>query len=117
MLAKINRLPGYKIPLVLASRMTFHSPLFTLKVKPSSLKISQVGFIVSKKTAKKAVNRNRLKRLLREALKSNLKNLKPNHDLLFLAKPAIKNQSLSQITSQIIATLKQSNLLNEKTSS
>ena len=76
MLPKINRLPGYKIPLVLASRKAFHSPLFTLKVKSSNTKESQVGFIVSKKTAKKAVDRNRIKRLTRESFRKHQTQLR-----------------------------------------
>ena len=112
MLPKINRLPGYKIPLVLASRTTFHSPLFTLKVKPSKETTPKIGFIVSKKTAKKAVDRNRIKRLLRQAIKPSLSKIRSGLNLLFLAKPAIKDKSLTQLKTNISAILKRANLLS-----
>ncbi len=122
MFAKKNRLPGYKTPQVLNSKTTFHSSFFSLKVLPSDQIDSRIGLIISIKIAKKAVDRNRIKRLLREAIKPHLKNLKPNHDLLFLTKHSVKNKTLKQISPAINSVLKKAkvlikNNLNEKASS
>ena len=98
MLPKQNRLPGYLIPSVLASTKTLHSPYFTLKLKPSDKDgPCQVGFIVSTKIAKKAVDRNKLKRQLKASLYPHLKNLKTNHHLIFLAKHPLKQANFKTI--------------------
>ena len=49
------------------------NPLFEKKLK--------VGFVVSKKKIRKAVSRNRIKRLLRESYRLNRKNLITNFEL------------------------------------
>jgi len=117
MLPKRNRLPGHLIPLTLNAKNTYHSPLFGLKVASSNHPLPRIGFIVSSKIAKRAVDRNQLKRLFRQALYPHLKALKPQHDLVFLAKHALKTQSLQQLSPAILSTLKKAKLIiNEKTS-
>jgi len=115
MLPKQNRLPGYKIPQLLNSQKNFHSPLFGLKVISTDQTPPQIGFIVSSKIAKKAVDRNRMKRLLRQAIYSYLPRLKPNHNFLLLAKHPIKNKTLAQIKPSLFNLLKQSKLLTNET--
>jgi len=118
MLPKLNRLPGYLIPSTLNAKTTHHSPFFGLKVAPSNNPLSRIGFIVSSKIAKRAVDRNQLKRLLRQALYPHLKTLKPQHDLIFLAKHPLKTLTLKQLKPHLLATLKKAKLIiNEKTSS
>ena len=59
--------------------------------KPDLTQPSRVGFVVGKKVHKRAVKRNKLKRLLREVYKSMRKTddfpLKDYRSLLFLARP------------------------------
>jgi ribonuclease P protein component len=119
MLPKSNRLPGHLIPHTLNSPTTLHSPFFGLKVISSSSHLPpRLGFIVSTKIAKRAVDRNKIKRLLRQAVYPHLPNLKPGHDLLFLAKHPLKNQTLQPIKAHVFTLLKQAKLLtNEKASS
>ncbi len=47
------------------------------------------GFIVSTKISKKAVVRNRIKRIMSEIIRINLEKLKNGYDVLFLIKPSI----------------------------
>jgi len=124
MLPKLNRLPGHLIPSTLNAKTTHHSPLFGLKVAPSNHPLPRIGFIVSSKIAKRAVDRNLLKRRLRQALYPHLKNLKPQHNLIFLAKHPLKiylkpqRETPSNLQSHFLSTLKKAKLiLNEKTSS
>ena len=117
MLPKLNRLPGHLIPSTLNAKITHHSPFFGLKVAPSNNLFPRIGFIVSPKVAKRAVDRNQLKRLLRQALYPHLKTLKPQHDLVFLAKHPLKTQTLQRLSPAILSTLKKAKLIiNEKTS-
>jgi len=48
---------------------------------------SRLGFIVSRKTGKKAVTRNRVKRLLREAFRLNRWRLQKTLDIVIIAYP------------------------------
>ena len=60
MLAKKYRLP---VQIALQKRYrSLKSPYFLVKVLPNEAGYSRFGVVVSKKTAKKAVDRNRLKR-------------------------------------------------------
>jgi ribonuclease P protein component len=50
---------------------------------------SRFGFIISTKISKKAVTRNRIKRIMSEVIRFNLTKLKKGLDIVFLIKPSI----------------------------
>lgn len=62
---------------------------------------TKVGFVVGKKVHKRAVKRNRAKRLMREAYRSLRKTeefmLKDYEYLIFLARPAILEADYNQV--------------------
>jgi ribonuclease P protein component len=60
------------------------SGLLVMKSLPNGLDISRYGFSVSKRVGK-AVTRNRMKRLLREILRSTI--LEPGWDIVFIVRP------------------------------
>src|ERR1700737_4678011 len=60
----------------------------------------RIGFSVNKRVGK-AVIRNRVKRLLREAMRPHLPALRPGQDLVFIARPAAANASLAQISDAV----------------
>ncbi|WKZ25352.1 MAG: ribonuclease P protein component [bacterium] len=47
------------------------------------------GFIISTKISKKAVVRNRIKRIMSEVVRQKLPTLKKGYDVVFLIKPAV----------------------------
>ena len=57
---------------------------------------TRLGLAISKKNAKRAVDRNRIKRLIRESFRQNLHML-PAIDLVVMAKPVTKTADNQQI--------------------
>lgn len=73
--------------------------------------VPKIGFIVSNKISKKAVERNRLKRLMRQAIKPNLANIEDGARLVFLAKRNAANAASEEITRESQDLLKRSGVL------
>nr|WP_299239175.1 ribonuclease P protein component [Sulfurihydrogenibium sp.] len=67
---------------------------------------SRYAFVTSKKNFKKSVDRNRAKRLLREAVRLRLNLLDDlKYDMIFIAKKSILNKKVYDILSQIDAVI------------
>ena len=72
--------------------------------------IVKIGFVVSKKTHKRAVKRNRLKRLMRESVRLILKeenNLNKYVSMIFTAHSGALGKSFSEIDSTIKALIRE----------
>lgn len=68
----------------------FQGKLFSLLVaKRETPHPSRFAFIISAKIHKRAVKRNRSRRLLTEAIRSLLTKVKPGFDVVFLAKKGL----------------------------
>ena len=66
--------------------------------RPNGLSHSRLGMIVAKKNIRKAVQRNRVKRIVRESFRHQ-KKYAPNIDVIFLARKGLDqldNQSMHQ---------------------
>ena len=63
-------------------------PEFLFIYAPSDCSRSRLGFAVAKKQVKKAVDRNRLKRLVRESYRKHQSKL-PDIDLVFMVRKSI----------------------------
>jgi len=73
---------------------TARSALFLVRAKPAKFPDdARYGLIVTKRTFKLAVDRNRAKRMLRDWLRFNEKWLRPELDYIFIARRAILNAS------------------------
>lgn len=65
---------------------------FNLTYLPNRIAMTRVGIVVGKKFSKKAVERNKAKRIFREALKEAYNDLKPGIDVVIFVKN-INNQA------------------------
>ncbi len=117
MLPKPYRLPGSALAAVFKSKHIIQTPTLSLKFIQTKTKTSRLGFIVSPKTARLAVDRNRLKRQLRHAVCPLLPQLKSNHDILLFAKKSLVKQTFTSIQAVVKTALHKAKLLNEKRSS
>ncbi len=71
----------------------------------------KVGFSVSKKIGK-SVTRNRIRRLLKEGMRSIIQSVNPGYNYIIIARNAIIDKSLTEITQSLIYVLKREKLLN-----
>ena len=93
-------------------RGEFFSLLLSQQAEEGSL--SRFAFIVSKKIHRKAVGRNRIRRLLTASVSNLLPDLKPGFDGVFLVKREILNKKLPEINGEVTRVFTKANLLEEK---
>lgn len=67
-----------------------------LKLTRTGLFISRFGIVVSKKVSAKAVERNRKRRLLREAIRAYTSELKKGVDAVIVVQPTFGAQNLAE---------------------
>lgn len=89
----------------------FSEDLLSLKVARNNFDYSRFGFIVSNKISKKAVARNRIKRLLRESVRLFHGNIKPGFDSVFISKNKAIGKSFKEIGFCVEKLLRKSGLL------
>ena len=88
MLAEKNMLKKKKdFDLAFKQGRKFEQGHFRLKVKLNKLESSRFGFVVSKKFYKKAVDRNRIKRRLREIIYPRINKIKIPSDMIITVMP------------------------------
>lgn len=95
MLPKSHRLPASEIQTVLKQGRKITMPMGQLIFRQTQNPVSRFAFVVSTRIDKRAVVRNRIKRLLRESIRHLLPEIKPGHDMLIVAR---SNQSKTSQT-------------------
>jgi ribonuclease P protein component len=112
MLAKKFKLTGAKdFDRVQKTGKVFQSTNFGIAfVAREDTNPSRFAFIVSTKIAKEAVDRNRAKRAMSEAVRINSVNLVPGYDVVFLAKTTIARISTTEIMKEVFLALKEAGL-------
>jgi ribonuclease P protein component len=104
MLAKLNRITTKFQFNVIRKYGTKHNfDFFTATiVKPTNYEgPARVGFIVSNVIHKKAAKRNRVKRLLREAIRLNLDKIPANQWVSITVNHKVLNKTYAEISHQI----------------
>lgn len=77
-------------------RKRIASPYLVMRFKPNLLNRPRLGLIVAKKTAKLAVKRNYMRRVLRELFRLNQHNL-PSIDLVIQAQKTFEKTDFNQV--------------------
>ena len=99
-------------------RTSWASPHLVLYVRPRTPReeaASRLGFVVSKKIAKRAHDRNRLKRRLREISRLRLlPSASRPFDVLVVARTAAPELTFEQLASEVVSLARQGGLLRTK---
>ena len=80
---------------------------------PNNLGYPRAGFIASKKVSKRAVDRNRAKRLMREVFRLNKHRLKPV-DLVFIARKGILGKKYQEVERDFLKLAEKAGILREE---
>lgn len=88
---------------VFSFRKRFSTAFFVVHYKPSTILDARVGFVVAKKTAKRAVDRNYMRRVLRELCRQEMHALSDVDVVIQVKKPFKHRQYL--MLKQDLATL------------
>lgn len=80
--------------------------LYFAKNKQSSVR---AGFSVSKKIGKSVV-RNRVRRLIKEAFRLHINDIKPGYDLIFIARTGNKSLKYADVERAVLDVLKKAGL-------
>ena len=91
------------------------SRLLILAWVPNEVGKLRIGFVVSKRISKLAVERNRVKRLLSEAIRRHLSELPPGWDIVLSARNHITVADLRALEEDIVNLLHRARLLGPKT--
>lgn len=78
----------------------FKGPFFSLLVLTNNLTHARLGMSISKKIARNAVVRNRLKRIIRESFRQSQHNM-GNLDVLVLAQPGVGKVANEKLRSSL----------------
>ncbi len=88
------------------------SPLLVLAWMPNDVARTRVGFVVSKRITKHAVDRNYIKRLLSEAMRGLLPGLPVGLDIVVSARQKANTANLRILEQDIITLLRRAKLLD-----
>lgn len=107
MLSKIHRLTRKKdFENVFKKGRGARGDFLSVKILEENKTEVRFGFVVSRKVDGKAVVRNKIRRRLKAAVFSLLKNVKKPTDAVIIAHPDIANKSFSQIKEKIETLLR-----------
>jgi ribonuclease P protein component len=93
-------------------RRWVHS-LIVLGALPNGQDLTRCGFVVSRKVGK-AVERNQIRRRLREAVRHRYPQIQPGWDLVWIARPPICRAAFSQIGDAIEVLLQRAGVWQDQ---
>jgi ribonuclease P protein component len=91
---------------------SFAHPLVVLVVLPSEETRLRFGFIAGRSTGR-AVQRNRAKRLMREAVRSAQDQIQPGWDMVWIARRPMVDATYWEISEAVLELLERAGLVNE----
>lgn len=91
----------------------FYDKLLFIRTLKNGTDITRFGFIVSNKVSSVAARRNRIKRIMRETIRSYQGRLEKGFDCVIVARKSIENAGSNEIRAVVEKMLKRSGLLRK----
>jgi len=108
MLAREYRLPAQ---IKLSHSRFFRTDLFSVKYTKNELPVSRFAFLVRKAIDKRAVVRNRIRRVFRSCIEQSLNQIPPGYDMLFFLEKGIIDVTRDEVLGEIGKALSEKGLL------
>lgn len=86
--------------------------LFALKYSENNLEVTRFGFVVRKSVDKRAVVRNRIRRLFRSCIEELQKNIIPGYDMLFFLEKGIIDKQQADLREEVCKFLQQRQVIS-----
>jgi len=113
MLPEANRLKKKNdFDMVFKKGAGYKNSCFVLRVVKNDLDYSRFGIIASLKVSKKAVERNKVRRRIAEAIRRNLDSIKPGFDTVFIALPVALKADYKSVEKWVMELLKKAKTTN-----
>jgi ribonuclease P protein component len=101
---------GSDIDRVRSKGRSWSSRLLVLAILPNELEHNRYGFVVGKRVGG-SVERNRAKRLMREAIRHRHPELSQGHDLLLIARNSFRDETtLAEVAEQLDGLLRRARI-------
>jgi len=114
MLKKENRISLNKdFDRTFRSGKSFIGKNLKIKVVDNNLEKTRFGIIISAKISKKAVVRNKYRRLIREIIKKELLNISSGKDLVIIVFKEILDKNSQEIEKELLSGLKKLKVLEK----
>ena len=111
MLPESNRLRSKRdFRLAYKKGRSFANPMLVLYVRPTRGDACRIGFSISKKLGG-AVERNRIKRRLREVLRAKAAKLSPGFDVILVGRVRLKDAPFNEIDGAVVELLNRAKML------
>jgi len=85
--------------------------LFSVKFSQNNLSVNRFGFVVRKTVDKRAVVRNRIRRVFRSCIEELLPKTVPGYDMLFFLEKGIMDKSRTEVFQKVKLLLSEEKLL------
>ncbi len=89
------------------------SEFFVVRVLPNDLMVSRYAVLVGKKVAKKAVERNTIKRRIREILRTNIKTIRGGVDIAVIAAKPSNAATFQDLHTALLSLMRRHHLLKQ----
>ena len=103
----------YRLPATtkLSQTQFTRTPLFSLKYARNGLSVSRFAFVVRKTVDKRAVTRNRIRRVFRSCIEELRELIGPGYDMLFFLEKGIIDKRQEDICQEVRTVLQQKHLI------
>lgn len=106
-----TRLPGSKYKRVFDRGRVFRAHLFVAYVLRGEDAGRQAGVVVSKRSFHDAVDRNRAKRILREAFRLSSPRLAEDADWVLVGRASLRDRCMKDVSEELIGVARRNSLL------